>query len=203
MSKKLLITGCGRSGTRYISTLLNNLGLDIPHEVKMGKHGISSWLMAVPNPSYPWGPQFERSNFTHIVHQVREPLKTITSLSTFSPISWEYISKYIRIRPKDSILLKSMKYWYRWNKIAEKNSIFTYRVENLENIFPKFCIKIGYPYLKNKKNKINLIKTNINSRRKKYKNIMEWENLYKENEGLANKIYHQALSYGYNYAENN
>lgn len=203
MNKKMLITGCGRSGTRYISTLLKNMGIDVPHEVKMGKHGISSWLMAVPNVSYPWGPQCNKKAFTHIVHQVRDPLKTITSLSTFSPISWEYISRYIRIRPKDSVLLKSMKYWFRWNRMANKISGYSYRIEDIENVFPEFCEKIGHKNLTNKKHIISTIKTNINSRKKKYKKIYTWEDLYKEDEALANKIYNQALSYGYEYAKNN
>lgn len=199
MTQKLLITGCGRSGTKYISALLNNMGLDVPHEVKMGKHGISSWLMAAPNRSYPWGPQCDINSFTHILHQVREPLKTITSLSTFSPISWKYISKYIKIKPNDSILIKSMKYWCRWNRMASKLSQYTYKVEDIADIFPKFCQEIGYKSLQNKNYIISNVKTNINSRKKKYNKIYTWEDLYNANYALADKIYHQSISYGYKY----
>ena len=47
-----LLTGCGRSGTRYIALLANELGRRIGHE-QPGKDGIASWVMAVEDDRAP------------------------------------------------------------------------------------------------------------------------------------------------------
>lgn len=65
---KLLITGAPRSGTYFTTRLLFNLGLDIRHE-KNDTHGTVSSLHLI-NPT----------GFTKVIHQIREPLKTICSL---------------------------------------------------------------------------------------------------------------------------
>jgi hypothetical protein len=65
---KLLITGAPRSGTYFTTRLLFNLGLDIRHE-NTDTHGTVSSLHLI-NPT----------GFTKIVHQIREPLKTVCSL---------------------------------------------------------------------------------------------------------------------------
>ena len=65
---KLLITGAPRSGTYFTTRLLFNLGLDIRHE-NTDTHGTVSCLHLI-NPT----------GFTKIVHQIREPLKSVCSL---------------------------------------------------------------------------------------------------------------------------
>ena len=65
---KLLITGAPRSGTYFTTRLLFNLGLDIKHE-KIDTHGtVSSVHLLSP------------SGFTKVAHQIRDPLKSISSL---------------------------------------------------------------------------------------------------------------------------
>ena len=59
MKKKLLVTGCGRSGTLYITSYFQKLGLDVRHENPippngvMGNDGMLSWYMAVDDPNPP------------------------------------------------------------------------------------------------------------------------------------------------------
>lgn len=65
---KLLITGAPRSGTYFTARLLFNLGLDIRHE-HLDTHGTVSSVHLL-----------DTSGFTKVVHQIREPLKTISSL---------------------------------------------------------------------------------------------------------------------------
>ena len=81
---KLLITGAPRSGTYFTTRLLYNLGLDIRHE-KPGTHGTVSSLQLV-NPT----------GFTKVVHQIRDPLKTICSLHK---IDW--LDKQLWLDQKD------------------------------------------------------------------------------------------------------
>ena len=65
---KLLITGAPRSGTYFTTRLLFNLGLDVRHE-KLDTHGTVSSVHLL-----------ETSGFTKVAHQIREPLKAISSL---------------------------------------------------------------------------------------------------------------------------
>lgn len=142
--RKVLITGCGRSGTKFISTLLNNMGLDVPHE-DLGTDGAASWTMAVDSEQTPWGPGRRGLKFARVFHQVRHPLLVIPSLTTFTPPSWEFIEKHIACPASDPPVLRAAKYWYFWNIEAEKFAHWTYRVENLPSIFDEFCVKIGVP----------------------------------------------------------
>lgn len=82
----LLITGCGRSGTTYISAVLQEFGLDVRHEC-YGADGICSWPMTVVDDDLPWKwlppGRNKDMKFTHILHQVRHPLKVIASFYTY------------------------------------------------------------------------------------------------------------------------
>src|SRR6185369_5544548 len=73
--RKLLITGCGRSGTMYASAVWRSQGLDISHENptppngQMGKDGIASWYMAVNDLKPPFGPSASEYEFDFVIHQ--------------------------------------------------------------------------------------------------------------------------------------
>lgn len=86
MSEALLrpfvVTGCARSGTTYMGTVLAGLGLRIGHEAVFGprtrsfegwgdRHGDSSWLAA---------PFLGEIGDALVFHQVRHPLKVVRSL---------------------------------------------------------------------------------------------------------------------------
>jgi hypothetical protein len=135
----LLVTGCPRSGTKYIAKLLTKLGRDIGHE-KMGRHGISSWCMAVQAPKAPWGPAREgHHKFEVIFHQVRNPVFNIPSLSTLKDKSWEFIYEHTPCDPMEPLLLRAAKLWYHWNLHAQNIAHWRYRIEQLEDVFPEFC----------------------------------------------------------------
>lgn len=134
----LLITGCGRSGTTYISRLLQECGLDIPHEY-LGKHGSSSWYMA---------PDLSKQ-FQHVFHQVRNPIDVISSwyfhISENHPV-WEYIYHHLPMIQKDEpALAKWAKYWVYWNMIAERRAEWRYRIEDIDKIFPMMSQILGIP----------------------------------------------------------
>jgi|TARA_R110000851_G_scaffold330513_1_gene503412 hypothetical protein len=81
---KLLILGSPRSGTYFTTRLLHNLGLDIRHE-GTDIHGTVSSLHLLNS-----------SGFSKTIHQIREPLKTISSLHK---IDW--LSKELWLDQKD------------------------------------------------------------------------------------------------------
>ena len=49
-----------------------------------------------------------------------------------------FIAKYIPAPANEPILLRATKYWYYWNREAERISQWRYRLETLTNIFPEF-----------------------------------------------------------------
>ncbi|MBI3900714.1 MAG: hypothetical protein HY324_01025, partial [Chlamydiia bacterium] len=76
--KKLLVLGCARSGTLYISKVLKACGLHIRHE-KMGKEGMSTCDFVVDPEVGRWNLRPKDYHFAHIFHQVRDPLQVIAS----------------------------------------------------------------------------------------------------------------------------
>ena len=133
--KKLLITGCARSGTTYISKFLQNCGLDVPHEVT-GEFGCISWMMAADDCFAPWGEGSLGYEFDLVFHQVRNPLKCISSVMINQPnLTWDYICKHVpEIDILEPIIQRCAKYWYYWNLLAEKKADWTYRIEDLEQV---------------------------------------------------------------------
>jgi hypothetical protein len=139
---KVLITGCGRSGTRYIVALLIKHGLDVRHE-ELGRDGVASWTMAVDSTRTPWGPGRRGRTFDNVFHQVRSPLKVIPSMAEFKDRSWRYICKWIPCEIDEPPLLRAAKYWYHWNVHAEKIAQWRYRVEDFKEVYPEFCARLG------------------------------------------------------------
>ncbi len=144
----ILVTGCGRSGTQYISKVLNQSGLNVTHEHGMGTDGCVSWLMAARVDWAPWGPLAKRYQFKHIFHQVRDPVKVIQSYYNTPPTTtWEWIAKSIpEIKESDSNLTKCTKYWYYWNLMAEAGAEWTYRIEEIDTVYPIMGRKLGLPF---------------------------------------------------------
>ena len=86
----LLITGVGRSGTRFAAKTLTALGYDVAHDdARCGRVGAASWPLAIREGTYLL-PNFATINlgfrgpkprwrFRRIFHQTRDPLRTILS----------------------------------------------------------------------------------------------------------------------------
>ena len=206
-STRILITGCGRSGTNYVARALRSIGFPFCHE-GFPQKGIAAWPLAVKSSEpMPWWMLFKQGDFVFkpVLHQVRHPLAVIASTQTFANSSWCYIEKCIPVNPGDSLLLKCMKYWYYWNLKAEEVSGWTYRVESFPGIFPEFCVKIGHPELIRKKEKFTQMVQTVNSRAKKLeknplklsKKSVTWARLEEEDKELCGRIRLLARKYGY------
>ncbi len=131
MTKRLLIIGCGRSGTMFVSQLLQQLGFDVRHE-EMGEHGMSSWFATSENLTSKRPPLVRHSDFV-VLHQVRHPLKAIASMQTIHARAWKLILDHLpEIKLSDGLLTRCMKYWFHWNLMAEEKAVLTYQVEGLD-----------------------------------------------------------------------
>ena len=159
---RLLITGCGRSGTKYASFALQRLGLEVPHE-RLGRDGISSWTMAVTAESRPYGPPSSAVSFQHIFHQVREPLATITSCMTFNEQSWDFICHHVECPPLAPVLIKAAIYWLLWNQKAEEIATWRYRIEDFhDGVAHEICKRMSVSF---DRDIVASIPRNFNTRR--------------------------------------
>jgi len=140
--KLVLVTGSGRSGTKYVCFVLRRLGLDVRHET-MGRDGIASWCMAVDVERAPWGVPRGAYDFANVFHQVRHPLAVIASCTTFKDESWRFIREHVEWTADDCLLLRAAKYWLLWNERAEAGATWRYRIEDLPLVFPEFCERLG------------------------------------------------------------
>ncbi|MCP5203915.1 MAG: hypothetical protein H6992_07090 [Pseudomonadales bacterium] len=130
------------------------------HE-KIGADGVVSWCMTVESNEAPWGSSRCGYEFEHIFHQVRHPLKTIPSITTFKETSWRYIEQWCHCSPSDPLMLKAAKYWLHWNERAEEIADWRYRIEDFHDVYPEFCERIG---IKPDQSILNSYAKNINTR---------------------------------------
>jgi hypothetical protein len=214
--RKLLVTGCGRSGTFYASEVWKTQGLDVRHENPippngcMGKDGIASWYMAVDDPDPPFGPSAIGYEFDLIIHQVRYPLEVIASVAQFilrEPRSRNYIERNVPgpllapeelLMPhKQQLLLMASRYWYFWNLLAKKKASVRVQVENLTASLEWLCdlLKIDY-----RPGVANSIPDTTNARYL-YTGLLywtiSWDEVYKLDADICKKIKLLAETYGY------
>ena len=181
---KIIVVGCPRSGTGYASKFFN-----IGHE-ELNKNGISSWCLVFNNVLY--GPNLQQvKNFfknseVKIYHQVRNPLKVISSFQSMSPRAHDYFIKELNLSNLSSFLEKYIKIWVETNKKCELISEFTYQLENIETTFPDIL-----PY----KNK------NYNTRKHSAFNINDFNNI--EDKILLREFKDLSSKYGYILEKNN
>ena len=140
--RRFLVTGSGRSGTRYTASLLGALGLDVRHE-SLGSEGVVSWYVAADADTVPYGPPSSRLVFRHVFHQVRHPLRVIPSLATLRPETWAFVAHHVPCPPDDPLLVRCAKLWLHWNLLAERRAEWRYRIEDLPDIFDEFCRRFG------------------------------------------------------------
>ena len=216
--KRLLITGCGRSGTLYSAKIWQSLGLDIRHERPvppngiMGADGAASWFMAADDSRPPSGPSILDYTFDVVIHQVRHPLKVIASMAQFvlqhGKRAPGYIERHVpdtKLSPeeqnhldfKQQLVLRASRYWYRWNLMAEAKADKIVRVENLNEELPDLCDLIGIPY---RPSALDGVPKDINARRHHISDE-PWEVTWEEIKRLDPKIYKSikqlAATYGY------
>lgn len=144
------IVGTGRCGTKYISTLICELGLDLPHE-HLGYDGMVSAYLAGKENLYSQNGFRTGYNltFTHVFHQVRHPLRVISSF--YFNVSddnsfWEFVDDEIEeFDMTDSHIVKVAKYWYYWNLKAEEMAEWTFRIEDIDQVFDELCLRLYVP----------------------------------------------------------
>ncbi len=159
--RKLLVLGAPRSGTRFMSRVLRNCGVQVGHE-GFKPDGLVTMFYAVEDCWYPgkhWSTDEEHPvedesltqrslfEFEQVWHLVRDPRKVIPSLASnvFSPSVWCWQERHTGIAcgefPKK---LRAMKFWVAWNKLIEQNESIDLRlrVENFDTRWADICCSL-------------------------------------------------------------
>jgi len=144
------------------------------------------------------GNRLRRENREYrVIHQVRDPLKTISTFQRAGSKSWNYIYKHIPFINWDTpLIVRSMNYWLYWSVMAEGISTARFKVENMSIVLQKFCVAIGRPALFHMANWLLSTPKNVNTRKGHYKPLT-WDMLFEADKDLAEQIVKKGRSYGY------
>lgn len=197
-----LITGCPRSGTNYITSVLQEIGVDARHETLGDWEGevIVAWQIAadvqvkrcLQTPS-PRSPNLFRAPIDDVIlHQVRHPLNVIGSCHTLHDSSWNFICSQIPCSMSDSLMLRSMRLWFHWNLLAEARSVFRYQVEKVGFVLGQVCQHLSLPIR-------SFPTTEIPESAKKHRDhpALRWGDLEDIDSELTSRIMDMACRYGY------
>jgi hypothetical protein len=199
-----LIVAAPFSGTTYTAILLRKLGLNVGHE-RPGGNGTVCWHLAAVGPPYIMGESRrehrpDRTHYKTILHQVRHPLKMITTFqhNVGQPNMWPYICAHVGMdQMAETPLRRTMKFWLVWNMLSEKCAGGkTYQIEDLPNRFEWFCKEIGVPA---NRDTLHRLSTRENSHQAKFGmgRYLRWDELFAEDVKVAAQIKQMAQRYGY------
>jgi hypothetical protein len=135
----LLVTGCGRSSTKYISFVLRRLGRDVPDERIGGD--VSGWTLAGPTAGRLTASSAlcasRRSSTRSGIHSTPSlqrrpstPSRGVTSAPTWSVLRRNACSWVLRC-------------WLAWNERVERIAMRRYRIEALPEGLAEFCERLG------------------------------------------------------------
>jgi len=167
----LLVTGHPRSGTYYTCKFLRMLGMSINHEY-YGHDGIVSWHLGAINMMNQKEliEIIDRSikahiidghesidsiasvttRFIKIIHQVRNPIKVISSSQTMAAGSWAFMKRYIELPATTDLIILATYSWVRWNQLIEtlikttNIECLRMRAEEIDNIYTTLCDFVGF-----------------------------------------------------------
>ncbi len=177
--KWLVISGCHRGGTTYITRTLTAVGVKVGHQ-NHGHDGVVSGALAGTN-------IIEGAT---VIHQIRHPVRAIESIQGVThKIIPDALTCPLR-GLKESRLLLAMKYWLWMHSFARLRSFWIYKLEEIEAAWPKICKRLDIDA------EFPKLPANINARKYPVDPI-EWGDLYETDEYIAEMIKTFATEYGY------
>ena len=185
---KVLITGHGRSGTGYTTQLLQAVGLDVGHEA-IGLDGAVSWPH-IADGELSWVGRVDSSDFDRVIHQVRHPLKVVSSAQTMRDESFEYMFRHIGHPGGSRGLRWYMWAWLYWNEYVERFASWRFQVEQIDEAWSGICVDFGL----SPDTLMSDVPGDANSREH---GQYTWGDLKAEDEALFRAILAKARDYGY------
>jgi len=156
--RKLLVTGCARSGTLFLSRALRELGLRVGHEY-VDDDGTVSHFFASGAIRYPvlksqapvgrlihQNERPEHFAFERTVHLVRHPVKVCDSLQWTGVASDALRAAGVPVPKREERLRRAVLYWYGWNRLVEQlNPERRVTIEAIDNDPRIICELAGVP----------------------------------------------------------
>jgi len=216
--RAILITGIGSSGTHSIRQLLSVNGIDVGHEV-ISTFGAVSWLHAVDfshSDSATWpAPRTANVFFEHIVHLVRCPVDTISSMSKalwnglggaprrlidnymdMSELSpgIGHAEEYEKWVSSPAGVKWRMEAWLRWNEHIEGYASDRFRIDQFKDIFSHACSVV-----KKSGSNVNCSAAQLPDYHENAGDhiSLTWEVMKDVDAQLANTIHAKAMQYGF------
>ena len=187
--RQLIVTGCNRGATQYTWQILCKQGLQIAHQGYGLDGGVGGGATAAIH-----------TQGSIVIHQLREPLAVIRSVAAVVNSMSRIPSLFIGMAWGEGIdpILWAMHYWYYWNLMGIRKGLWTYRVEDMEGQWKRFCSLANLP-----RRVFPRIAKNINTLRRPNRRAaypgMSWDILKGKDKALTDKIYELASRYGYRY----
>jgi len=204
-TRKLLITGCGASGTRGITSIFIRGQHPMGHE-NVRVAGMASWFVAAGDTKGDrprglkgaYGAMLADLGPNPIVlHQVRYPLHTISTVQRFQGNAWNWIRKYCPEVATNDKIHNCMLYWYHWSMKAEAMASWTYRIESLRDVWPEWCERVQHPEWIPRVDELWPIKAKLVNSKKSWYRPLSWKELEKTDAELTEKIRDLGRWYGY------
>jgi len=203
----IIIVGTGSSGTRYTARLFERGGVKVAHE-QLGADGVSSFYISLGHNFFRpphGGPTYgvimdllRKVNRRHvIIHQTRDPLKTISTFQRSSPKTWLFITRHVpHITREMPIVERCMNYWLYWNLCAEIIADWHCKVEDIDSRFKEWCDVIERPKLYHMRRFMFELPRTVNTR-VGYYSPLSWDILWQTDPHLTKQIIQKGRQYGY------
>lgn len=203
--KKLLVLGTGRCGTMFTTKALRTVGINVLHE-KVGEDGTVSHYFVVDSDWYPMAPWQENQGkkhvgerrsdfkFEHTLHIVRDPRKTIPSMTKiFGSVTWQfYVDNGLISAYHKRSLHRAMELWLNHNLMAEEQADLTFNLERYQHAWPAIMEMLGH----NVTYPAHLKPMNKTGGFRAYEPLT-WEQMEAVDSDLAKQIRKLAKHYGY------
>jgi len=222
-----LVTGVGRSGTKFLAAAFQSLDMSVSHDVeRIGKEGAVSWMdcfngntkflqnrIAGNLKCRHIGGLADTWRYKHIFHLVRNPLTNIDSrwnagqVSNFAAearcqtAADEGLSSSLMSR-ENYTLAFTLRHWVLFNSFAEVTSEWGFRNEELKDSFPRISNEIRRrigmgPLADQVFEKISKLSSNTNSDHTKKSGNVTWKKLCEADARYCMMAQLMALRYGY------
>ena len=202
----LLVTGTPRSGTTYTSAWLTSLGMKLEddwHHPKL--HGTSSWIFAFEDKHNIGPARTGGGKFRHVLHQVRDPLKSITALCTEPLHDKRYLTflqRHINVTSSYNDwnwkAITTLKFWVDWHQYLNDMKFPTYQIEQVraEDMFRMAGLESIYNASKADKEKVSK-----DHNKRSHRSGFSWQDLYSLDPELAAKAWDLAHYFNYSYPD--
>ena len=193
--KKFLILAYPRSATLYTSLYFEGVGLHVGHEVDadhvLKVHGVSTYYDGLVTGVFK-NCAFKPEDYEVILHQVRNPVDTISSAyAAGGNISTQTIKIFGDRKYPQNALARQMKAWLTFTDMADSLAQYTYQIENFKAEYFHICHNIlGLPEVKKGRGVLG----KCNRSKHKTWTYAEFDEI---DHDLTEKVKEKAIKYGY------